>query len=110
MKMKMDNAFYVASVGIAAGLALWWSQEVKLLVLHYNKNFIDIVISINGEEEWFGTFIHAPPYKGYWERLGTLRNDINVKWCIMGDTNIVASPSEKYGGSPFISQQCQMVS
>ncbi|KAK8514833.1 hypothetical protein V6N12_057729 [Hibiscus sabdariffa] len=105
MRMKMDNACYVDPVGIAGGLALWWSNNVKLSMLSHDKNLIDTVISINGEDEWFGTFIYAPPYEEekqeFWERLGTLRDDVNAKWCIMGDTNIVASPNEKYGGSPF---------
>ncbi|KAK8504092.1 hypothetical protein V6N12_005632 [Hibiscus sabdariffa] len=91
--------------GIAGGLALWWTNDVNLFVLFHDKNIIDTVISINGEDEWFGTFIYAPPYEdekqGFWERLGTLRDDVNAKWCIMGDTNIVASPNEKYGGTPF---------
>ncbi|KAK8988620.1 hypothetical protein V6N11_030003 [Hibiscus sabdariffa] len=103
--MKMDNAFYVDLIGIAGGLALWWNNDVKLTVLHHGKNFIDTVISINGEEEWFGTFIYAPSYaeekQVFWERLGSLRNDVNAKWCIMGDTNIVADPNEKNGGAPF---------
>ncbi|KAK8497056.1 hypothetical protein V6N12_063837 [Hibiscus sabdariffa] len=105
MRMKMDNAFYVDPVGIAGGLALWWSNDVKLSVLNHDKNFIDTVISINGEDVWFGTFIYAPPYEEekqeFWERLGSLRNDVNAKWCIMRDTNIVASPNEKFGGLPF---------
>ncbi|KAK8972152.1 hypothetical protein V6N11_000617 [Hibiscus sabdariffa] len=103
--MKMDNAFYVDPVGIAGGLALWWSNDVKLSVLAHDKNFVDTTISINGGDEWFGTFIYAPSYdvekQDFWERLGTLRGDVNAKWCIMGDTNIVASPDEKDGGSPF---------
>ncbi|KAK9028222.1 hypothetical protein V6N11_068032 [Hibiscus sabdariffa] len=101
MKMKMDNAFYVEPEGIAGGLALWWSLDVKLSVLQYDKNFIDAIISINGQIEWFRTFIYAPPYKEEklrcWERLTTLRNDVDTKWCIMGDSNIVASPNEKCG-------------
>ncbi|KAK9045794.1 hypothetical protein V6N11_051702 [Hibiscus sabdariffa] len=105
MKMKLENAFYVEPDGIASGLALWWSQEVKLSVTHHDKNFIDTIISISGEPEWFGTFIYAPPYEDekqcFWEKLGALRNDVNAKWCVMGDTNILASPTEKYGGSPF---------
>ncbi|KAK8551735.1 hypothetical protein V6N12_040359 [Hibiscus sabdariffa] len=105
MRMKLDNAFYVEPIGIAGGLALWWNNEVKLSVLHHDKNLIDTVISINGEPEWFGTFIYAPPYEEekqeFWERLGTLRDNASVKWCIMGDTNVVSSPSEKYGGAPF---------
>ncbi|KAK9005599.1 hypothetical protein V6N11_043025 [Hibiscus sabdariffa] len=83
MKMKMKNAFYVEPLGIAGGLALWWNHEVKLSVLHYDKNFIDIIMYVNGETEWSGTFIYAPPYEDekqdFWERLGTFRNDVNAK-------------------------------
>ncbi|KAK9021291.1 hypothetical protein V6N11_011289 [Hibiscus sabdariffa] len=81
MKMKLENAFYVEPECIAGGLALC------------------------GEPEWFGTFIYAPSYEDekqcFWEKLGALRNDVNAKWCIMGDTNTVASPTGKYGGAPF---------
>ncbi|KAK8546270.1 hypothetical protein V6N12_027065 [Hibiscus sabdariffa] len=101
--------------GITMALLAWnvrglgnkdtWTNDVKLSVLFHDKNIIDTVISVNGEDEWFGTFIYAPPYEeekqGFWERLDTLRDDVNAKWCIMGDTNIVASPNEKYGGTPF---------
>ncbi|KAK8556848.1 hypothetical protein V6N12_003239 [Hibiscus sabdariffa] len=83
MKMKIDNAFYVEPDGIANRLALWWSNDVKLSVLHYDKNLIDTKISISGESEWFGTFIYAPPYtKGkhkFWDSLAALRNDVNAK-------------------------------
>ncbi|KAK8508396.1 hypothetical protein V6N12_055232 [Hibiscus sabdariffa] len=101
----MENAFYVEPDGIAGGLALWWSSDVKLSVLQYDKNFIDTLISVNGESEWFGTFIYAPPYEGekqsFWERMTMLRSDVNTEWCIIGDSNIVASPNDKSGGSPF---------
>ncbi|KAK8551543.1 hypothetical protein V6N12_040179 [Hibiscus sabdariffa] len=103
--MKMDNGFYVEPIGLADGLALWWNNEIKLSVLHFDKNFIDTIISLNGEEEWFGTFIYAPPYESekqdFWERIGRLRNTNNEKWCIMGDTNTVTSPYEKHGGLQF---------
>ncbi|KAK8562023.1 hypothetical protein V6N12_049078 [Hibiscus sabdariffa] len=99
------NAFYVEPDGIAGGLALWWSNNVKLSILRYEKNFIDTKISISGETDWFGTFIYAPPYtedkQKFWETLAPLRNDVNAKWCVIGDFNVVASPEEKYGGNPF---------
>ncbi|KAK8473934.1 hypothetical protein V6N11_069904 [Hibiscus sabdariffa] len=72
MKMKLEHAFYVEPVGIAGGLALWWSSDVKVTVLQYDKNFIDVTISLNGEVEWFGTFIYAPPYEE--EKKGSGRN------------------------------------
>ncbi|KAK8484822.1 hypothetical protein V6N11_070924 [Hibiscus sabdariffa] len=33
--------------------------------------------------------------------LSCLRNNPSDKWCILGDTNIVAGPEDKLGGSPF---------
>ncbi|KAK8559003.1 hypothetical protein V6N12_042292 [Hibiscus sabdariffa] len=105
MKMKLEHAFYIEPIGIAGGLALWWSSDVKVSILQYDKNFIDTTISMNGEAEWFGTFIYAPPYEeekmSFWKNLAELRSDVNSEWCIMGDSNIVASPNDKYGGSPF---------
>ncbi|KAL4353918.1 hypothetical protein GQ457_06G009460 [Hibiscus cannabinus] len=104
-KMKTGNAFYVEPDGIVGGLALWWSNNAKLSVLRYEKNFIDTKISINGEPEWFGTFIYAPPYtedkQKFWGTLASLRNDINAKWCVIGDFNVVASLKEKCGGNLF---------
>ncbi|KAK8972015.1 hypothetical protein V6N11_053636 [Hibiscus sabdariffa] len=85
MKMKMDNAFNVEPDGITGGIALGWSNGVKLSILHYDKNFIDNKISINGEIYWFGTFIYQPPYtedrKKFWEIIASLQNDVNAKWC-----------------------------
>ncbi|KAK8506663.1 hypothetical protein V6N12_013477 [Hibiscus sabdariffa] len=98
MKMKIGNAFYVEPDGIVGGLALWWSNGVKLFVLHYDKNFIDTKISFNVESEWFDTFIYAPPYTEekhkFWDSLAALRNDINAKWCIIGDFNVVVCPEK----------------
>ncbi|KAK8597085.1 hypothetical protein V6N12_065561 [Hibiscus sabdariffa] len=83
MNMKINNAFYVEPESIAGGLALWWSNDVKLSVLHYDKNLIDTKISISGESKWFGTFIYAPPYTEekhkFWDSLTTLRDDVNAK-------------------------------
>ncbi|KAK8997934.1 hypothetical protein V6N11_012470 [Hibiscus sabdariffa] len=105
MKMKLDNAFYVEPDGVAGGLALWWSSNVKLSILEEDKNFIDTSISIQGEEDWFGTFIYAPPYaekkQEFWEKLASLRKESNLKWCIMGDSNTVTLPTDKCGGLPF---------
>ncbi|KAK8482329.1 hypothetical protein V6N11_035672 [Hibiscus sabdariffa] len=83
MKLKIDNVFYVELDGISGGLALWWSNDVKLFIVHYDKNFVDTKISINREIEWFVTFIYAPSYtkdkQRFWETLASLRNDVNAK-------------------------------
>ncbi|KAK8593739.1 hypothetical protein V6N12_045814 [Hibiscus sabdariffa] len=105
MKMKLDNAFYVEPKGVAGGLALWWSSNVKISILGEDRNFIDTSISIHREEDWFGTFIYAPPYteekQKFWDMLASLIKEPNPKWYISGDSNIVASPTDKYGGLTF---------
>ncbi|KAK9009078.1 hypothetical protein V6N11_080550 [Hibiscus sabdariffa] len=105
MKMKMHNSFYVEPIGKAGGLALWWTNDTSVNVLNHGRNLIDTRLSINGEEEWFGTFIYGPPYDAekqhFWESLINLLSNMHEKWCIMGDSNIVARADEKVGGAPF---------
>ncbi|KAK8477629.1 hypothetical protein V6N11_033129 [Hibiscus sabdariffa] len=78
--MTMSGSFYVDPVGIAGGLALWLSNEANISVLNFGKSFIDIKVSINGEEKW---------------------NNNSEKWCLIGDSNIAERPEEKLGGLPF---------
>ncbi|KAK9019019.1 hypothetical protein V6N11_034061 [Hibiscus sabdariffa] len=37
----------------------------------------------------------------FWESLASLRNNNSEKWCLIGDSNIMARPEEKLGGLPF---------
>ncbi|KAK8563513.1 hypothetical protein V6N12_035659 [Hibiscus sabdariffa] len=96
---------------IAGGLALWWSSDVNVVVLKSGKNFIDTRVSCNEDEEWFMTFIYGPPYadekQGFWESLSSLRIDNSEKWCLIGDSNIVAKLEEKQGGLPFDASQAK---
>ncbi|KAK8565003.1 hypothetical protein V6N12_058579 [Hibiscus sabdariffa] len=98
-------------IGIAGGLALWWTNEVNMSVINFGKNFIDTKVSFNEEEEWFLMFIYGPPYadekREFWESLSSLRGNRSEKWCLIGDSNIVAKPEEKLGGLPFDSSQAK---
>ncbi|KAK8986255.1 hypothetical protein V6N11_013749 [Hibiscus sabdariffa] len=111
MKMKMDESFYVEPVGIAGGLALWWTNNVNVDVLNAGKSFIDAKISFQEEEEYYMTFIYGPPYvdekQQFWSSLSSLRTSNSEKWCIIGDLNIVAKPEEKQGGLPFDASQAK---
>ncbi|KAK8575506.1 hypothetical protein V6N12_063178 [Hibiscus sabdariffa] len=105
MILKMRESFYVNSNGIARGLALWWMEDVNLSILKFEKYFIDAKISIEGEEVWFMTFIYGPRYadekEEFWRSLSSLRNNRVEKWCLIGDSNVVAKPEEKIGGLTF---------
>ncbi|KAK9018505.1 hypothetical protein V6N11_001478 [Hibiscus sabdariffa] len=76
-KMKMSNSFYVEPEGIAGGLALWWSDDIHITILHSSKNIIDTEISMKARR----------------------RADRDSKWCVIGDLNIVANQEEKLGGA-----------
>ncbi|KAK8557554.1 hypothetical protein V6N12_009784 [Hibiscus sabdariffa] len=101
----MDDSVYVDPVGKGEGLALWWSNTVSMLVLSSGKIFIDTMVSIWGEEDWFITFIYSSPYadekQTFWESLASLRSNSSDKWCVIGDSNMVTTPEEKLGGAPF---------
>ncbi|KAK9020889.1 hypothetical protein V6N11_010901 [Hibiscus sabdariffa] len=105
MKMKMDHSFYVEPSGLAGGLSLWWTNDTQVTILKHGKHFIDAMISVNGETEWFGTFIYGPPYReekqAFWESMTNLRSCPGDRWLVIGDTNVVASQEEKIGGDTF---------
>ncbi|KAK8506857.1 hypothetical protein V6N12_000427 [Hibiscus sabdariffa] len=61
-KMKLSESHHLELKGIAGSFALWWSKETQVTILKENKNLIDTCISINGDNEWFCTFIYGPPY------------------------------------------------
>ncbi|KAK8552785.1 hypothetical protein V6N12_041359 [Hibiscus sabdariffa] len=105
MKMKMIHSFYVEPNDVPGGLALWWSKDTQIKVQQYGKHYIDAKISVNGELEWFETFIYGPPYKEekreFWEFMTNLRQANGDRWLVIGDSNVVSSRKEKMGGVPF---------
>ncbi|KAK8544996.1 hypothetical protein V6N12_025851 [Hibiscus sabdariffa] len=80
-------------------------KNSMVTILKHGKHFIDAMISVNGETEWFGTFIYGPPYQeekqAFWESMTNLRSCPGDRWLVIGDTNVVASQEEKIGGAPF---------
>ncbi|KAK8985026.1 hypothetical protein V6N11_082645 [Hibiscus sabdariffa] len=95
--------WFVSILGLAGGLALWWTTDVQIGVIRKSSNLIDVSVSVSGEESWFCTFIYGPPYKEekhqFWENLSSLRNDNFSRWCVLGDSNIISNQSKKEGGS-----------
>ncbi|KAK9008110.1 hypothetical protein V6N11_075012 [Hibiscus sabdariffa] len=99
---RYNGCFYIDPIGIAGGLALWWNDDINLVVTKSCKNFIDTTISVKIGEEWFCTSIYGPPYieekEIFWENLLKIRSHLNCKWCVIGDTNLIWNQDEKSGG------------
>ncbi|KAK8600452.1 hypothetical protein V6N12_050306 [Hibiscus sabdariffa] len=106
----MDDSFYVDPIGLAGGLALWWSNDVHVSIIIHGEIFIDTKVS-SSEDEWLLTLIYGPPYaeekQDFWESIASLRSNNSEKWCLIGDTNIVASSEKKLGGLPFNAVQAK---
>ncbi|KAK8480353.1 hypothetical protein V6N11_038049 [Hibiscus sabdariffa] len=108
---KFSGSFYVNPHGIAGGLALWWTENVSIKILRESVNFIDTLVLVNGEDPWQCTFVYGPPYTSekqqFWANLQNFRHCSNVKWCIIGDINIVANQNDKDGGAPINKSHAQ---
>ncbi|KAK8998720.1 hypothetical protein V6N11_084103 [Hibiscus sabdariffa] len=106
---------------IVGGLALWWNDDINMSVIKSCKKFIDTTISVKDGDEWFCTFIYGPPYieekEIFWENLLKIRTQMNCKWCVIGDTNLIWDQDEKSRGtvvnpnhtrllSEFINRSC----
>ncbi|KAL4334878.1 hypothetical protein GQ457_07G013060 [Hibiscus cannabinus] len=105
MKMKFSHCYYEEPHGLAGGLSLWWSNDTLVTILRSGRHFIDARVSVNGEMEWFGSFIYGPPYREekqhFWEMMAKLRSGSEDCWLVIGDSNVVASQKEKLGGAHF---------
>ncbi|KAK9042415.1 hypothetical protein V6N11_017490 [Hibiscus sabdariffa] len=104
-RLKFDSSFYIDPLGISGGLALWWKSDSNISILSSDKNCIHTSISCAGEPPWLCSFIYGPPKREekqeFWYHLASLRSYSSCKWCIIGDSNIVASQDEKLGGLPY---------
>lgn len=46
-RLKVEKGFYVKSNGLAARLALWWKQDISVIVHHKEEAMIDTTINLN---------------------------------------------------------------
>ncbi|KAK9001772.1 hypothetical protein V6N11_024470 [Hibiscus sabdariffa] len=72
-------------------------------------NFIDTLVSLKGEEPWQCTFLYDPSHitdkQQFWANFHQLRRNSTLRWCVIGDVNILSDQSEKEGGAPVNNSQ-----
>jgi len=83
------------------GLALFWKQEVTLVVNLSCENFIDACVTTKGKT-FFATFVYGEPDQGkrkeVWSKLRSLSEARDGPWFLAGDFNDIVDNSEKSGG------------
>jgi hypothetical protein len=94
----------VSSSNRSGGLAMLWSNDVKLDIIAYNERVIDCYITCsNNNERWRASGIYG--YSNHHQKHQTCdiinnlyQTDNHANWLLFGDFNIVLNHAEKLGG------------
>ncbi|XP_031120574.1 uncharacterized protein LOC116023707 [Ipomoea triloba] len=102
--MGFEGLFYVDSVGLSGGLALFWRRNNTARLLSFSKNHVDIEVTMTGLGEWRMTGFYGFPERGRrsasWDLLRTLADRSTLPWVVLGDFNDLLFQYEKRGGNP----------
>jgi exonuclease III len=94
----------ISSSNRSGGLAMLWSNDVKLDIIAYNERVIDCYITCsNNNERWRASGIYG--YSNHHQKHQTCdiinnlyQTDNHANWLLFGDFNIVLNHAEKLGG------------
>ena len=62
-RLRFDGLFFVEGVNVGGGLALIWKEQSLVRLISYAKNYIDVVIHLQGMSIW-----RLPSFYGLLER------------------------------------------
>jgi hypothetical protein len=102
-KTSYASIFVVDNVGRSGGLALMWSDEVRVDIKNFSRRHIsaEVQMETNGNT-WYLTGFYGQPDVGKrheaWSLLRHLRLLSLNAWLCVGDFNEIMEESEKFGG------------
>lgn len=104
-KLGFEGSVTVESQDQSGGLALLWRNMSEVKVLSYNKNHIDVMVTIKEWEEYRLTCFYGEPNRSkrqkIWDLIRTLHSRSTSPWCVVGDMNNILSQEDKRGGRPY---------
>jgi hypothetical protein len=91
-RLGLKNSVGVNSVGQGGGIALFWHESLKIVLLGMNPHFIDVQVKdVSLNFCYRVTFVYGEPRVEsrhlMWEMLRSLRLVSNLPWMVMGDFN-----------------------
>lgn len=99
--LQYPHFFSVPPIGAAGGLALLWSDNIKMEILESSPNIIDAKVSFKGTSS-FISFIYGSPIvenrAATWEKVSRIGANREQPWLLTGDFNDILDNSEKVGG------------
>jgi len=104
VKLGFEGLFYVESVGLSGGLALFWRKNNTARLLSFSKNHVDVEVSMTWLGVWRMTGFYGFPERGWrsasWDLLRSLTDRSALLWVVLGDFNDLLFQHEKRGGNP----------
>ena len=103
-KLGFDHFDYVEPVNHSGGLAVLWDNGlIHASVLNKEPRAIHMLVYDSSKQcSSIVSGIYAPAQlqdkDSFWTHLVQMNNVIDLPWCIIGDCNELANPSEKRGG------------
>ncbi|CAA7023578.1 unnamed protein product [Microthlaspi erraticum] len=80
--------------GLSGGLAIFWKENLDVVVLLEDKNVLDMKIT-SGGRVWFLSCIYGNPNPKFraevWERVTRFGSSRKDAWCMIGDFNEILS-------------------
>jgi hypothetical protein len=77
--------------GKGGGLALYWSEEIKVNLINYSSHHIDIRIIESDAKTWRCTFVYGEPKSQdrheMWKLLKRIKREVKEPWLMAGDFN-----------------------
>lgn len=89
---------------------MWNRNNVQVELLREDFHFLHVKVTLDIVPSWFLTVIYASPKDGErgatLEQLRNLADSIQLPWLVIGDFNVIATPTEQKGGAPPDFNKC----
>jgi hypothetical protein len=112
IQLGYSSCLGVDRVGRGGGLALLWSDDVRISINNYSRFYIDGDISDGAGVSWSFTGFYGDPVTTNrvrsWQLLRCLHSQRSNPWLVMGDFNEIVDQSEKLGLIDCIESQMQL--
>jgi hypothetical protein len=103
-RLGFNNCLVVDGEGKGGGLALFWSDEIKMDILSYGLHHIDAIVWDDSHHAgWRGMFVYGEPRTydrhNMWELLRRIKPCSKAPWMMIGDFNEVMWSFEHFSKS-----------